>query len=162
MLSARSFREVQVLTFEEAAELSTFGSKVVHPAAVLPAWSAGVPMSIKNSMAPELPGTAGPGEIQVHMFTGVDSGQKSIQQADAACDSVGSIVNAGCQQPKLCECKRPFWHHHKGNFSKLSECRRHCRFCLLLLRLLLLSLLLLVVVAVLLLVVMVVCGGSQC
>eukprot|EP00439_Symbiodinium_sp_Y106_P087337 s397_g45.t3 len=50
-------KPVQVLTFEEAAELSTFGSKVVHPAAVLPAWSAGVPMSIKNSMAPELPGT---------------------------------------------------------------------------------------------------------
>lgn len=50
-------KSVQVLTFEEAAELSTFGSKVVHPAAVLPAWSAGVPMSVKNSMAPELPGT---------------------------------------------------------------------------------------------------------
>ncbi|CAE7798449.1 AK1 [Symbiodinium sp. CCMP2456] len=50
-------KPVQVLTFEEAAELSTFGSKVVHPAAVLPAWSAGVPMSVKNSMAPELPGT---------------------------------------------------------------------------------------------------------
>ena len=51
-----SSREVHVLTFEEAAELSTFGSKVVHPAAVLPAWSAGVPMSVKNSMAPDLPG----------------------------------------------------------------------------------------------------------
>lgn len=46
-----------MLTFEEAAELSTFGSKVVHPAAVLPAWQAGVPMSVRNSMAPEDPGT---------------------------------------------------------------------------------------------------------
>mmetsp|Transcript_55096 Transcript_55096/g.128573 ORF Transcript_55096/g.128573 Transcript_55096/m.128573 type:complete len:654 (-) Transcript_55096:19-1980(-) len=50
-------KPVHVLTFEEAAELSTFGSKVVHPAAVIPAWSAGVPMSVKNSMAPDLPGT---------------------------------------------------------------------------------------------------------
>ena len=53
-LSCRS--EVRVLTFEEAAELSTFGSKVVHPAAVLPAWQAGVPMSVRNSMVPEDPG----------------------------------------------------------------------------------------------------------
>ena len=50
--------QVRVLTFEEAAELSTFGSKVVHPAAVLPAWQAGVPMSVRNSMAPEDPGVA--------------------------------------------------------------------------------------------------------
>lgn len=62
-LVPRVFRETQllsqvrVLTFEEAAELSTFGSKVVHPAAVLPAWQAGVPMSVRNSMAPEDPGT---------------------------------------------------------------------------------------------------------
>eukprot|EP00913_Durusdinium_trenchii_P025728 g24144.t1 len=52
-----SAKPVRVLTFEEAAELSTFGSKVVHPAAVLPAWQAGVPMSVRNSMAPEDPGT---------------------------------------------------------------------------------------------------------
>jgi len=50
-------RPVQVLTFEEAAELSTFGAKVVHPAAVVPCWIANVPMSIRNSMAPHLPGT---------------------------------------------------------------------------------------------------------
>ncbi|CAE8621635.1 unnamed protein product, partial [Polarella glacialis] len=30
---------------------------VVHPAAVLPCWIAGVPMSVRNSMDPELPGT---------------------------------------------------------------------------------------------------------
>mmetsp|Transcript_48236 Transcript_48236/g.140590 ORF Transcript_48236/g.140590 Transcript_48236/m.140590 type:complete len:511 (+) Transcript_48236:94-1626(+) len=50
-------RNVMVLTFEEAAELSTFGAKVVHPAAILPAWQAGVPMSVLNSTAPEQPGT---------------------------------------------------------------------------------------------------------
>ena len=55
--SCCSRSEVRVLTFEEAAELSTFGSKVVHPAAVLPAWQAGVPMSVRNSMAPKDPGS---------------------------------------------------------------------------------------------------------
>lgn len=50
-------KPVRILTFEEAAELSTFGAKVVHPAAILPAWSAGIPMCVRNSMAPEMPGT---------------------------------------------------------------------------------------------------------
>ncbi|CAJ1441439.1 unnamed protein product [Effrenium voratum] len=52
-----SAKPVRILTFEEAAELSTFGAKVVHPAAVLPAWQQGVPMSVRNSMAPDDPGT---------------------------------------------------------------------------------------------------------
>jgi aspartate kinase len=50
-------RPLSVLTFEEAAELSAFGAKVVHPSAVMPAWKARVPMSVRNSMAPETPGT---------------------------------------------------------------------------------------------------------
>lgn len=50
-------RPVEVLTFEEAAELSSFGAKVVHPAAILPAWMAKVPIRVLNSTAPELPGT---------------------------------------------------------------------------------------------------------
>jgi len=57
-------KPVRILTFEEAAELSTFGAKVVHPAAVLPAWSAGIPMSVRNSMSPELPGTRIVKELQ--------------------------------------------------------------------------------------------------
>lgn len=50
-------RPVGVLTFEEAAELSSFGAKVVHPAAVLPAWHSKVPISVRNSMEPNQPGT---------------------------------------------------------------------------------------------------------
>jgi len=50
-------RPVGVLTFEEAAELSTFGAKVVHPAAILPAWLAKVPISVRNSIKPQDPGT---------------------------------------------------------------------------------------------------------
>ncbi|CAJ1396007.1 unnamed protein product [Effrenium voratum] len=50
-------RPVEVLTFEEAAELSVFGARVVHPSAVLPAWMAGVPMCIRSFLAPDFPGT---------------------------------------------------------------------------------------------------------
>jgi aspartate kinase len=50
-------KRIDVLTFEEAAELSTFGAKVVHPAAVMPAWNANVPMSVRSSLQPEVPGT---------------------------------------------------------------------------------------------------------
>jgi len=50
-------RLLTVLTFEEAAELTVFGATVVHPAAVMPAWLAGVPITVRNSMRPHLPGT---------------------------------------------------------------------------------------------------------
>merc|ERR1740138_1524684 len=33
------------------------GATVVHPAAVMPAWTAGVPITVRNSMMPHLPGT---------------------------------------------------------------------------------------------------------
>merc|ERR1712032_1730380 len=34
-----------------------FGAKVVHPAAVMPAWNANVPMSVRSALQPEVPGT---------------------------------------------------------------------------------------------------------
>ncbi len=45
------------LSYAEAAELAYFGSKVLHPASILPAVEAGVPYRIVNSFNPELPGT---------------------------------------------------------------------------------------------------------
>eukprot|EP00927_Polykrikos_kofoidii_P032718 TRINITY_DN27792_c0_g2_i1.p1 TRINITY_DN27792_c0_g2~~TRINITY_DN27792_c0_g2_i1.p1 ORF type:complete len:492 (-),score=88.14 TRINITY_DN27792_c0_g2_i1:110-1585(-) len=50
-------RVVDVITYEEASELSTFGSKVVHPSAILPASTEGILISVRNCMTPELPGT---------------------------------------------------------------------------------------------------------
>lgn len=52
-----SAKPVALITFEEAAELCTFGANVVHPAAVLPACLAKVPMSVRNSTRPQDPGT---------------------------------------------------------------------------------------------------------
>ena len=52
-----SARTLGSATYEEAAELATFGAKVLHPATQLPLSSAGIPIVILNSMHPERPGT---------------------------------------------------------------------------------------------------------
>lgn len=45
------------VTFAETIELSYYGAKVVHHKAVQPAMEAGIPVWIKNSFRPEVPGT---------------------------------------------------------------------------------------------------------
>jgi aspartate kinase len=58
-----SARTLASASYEEAAELATFGAKVLHPATQLPLSSAGIPIVILNSMHPERPGTViGPPE----------------------------------------------------------------------------------------------------
>jgi len=45
------------LSFKEAAELSYFGAKVLHPSMILPAMEKNIPVLVKNTMNPEDPGT---------------------------------------------------------------------------------------------------------
>src|SRR4029079_9887704 len=45
------------MTYEEAMELSYFGAKVLHSAAIAPAVAKGIPLLIKNSWNPSAPGT---------------------------------------------------------------------------------------------------------
>lgn len=45
------------LSFEEASELAYFGAKVLHPHCIVPAQMHDIPVRIKNTMAPEAPGT---------------------------------------------------------------------------------------------------------
>jgi len=45
------------VSYEEAMELSYFGAKVIHPQTLVPAINANIPVTIKNSFAPEKPGT---------------------------------------------------------------------------------------------------------
>ena len=45
------------LSFKEAAELSYFGTKVLHPSMILPAMEKNIPVLVKNAMNPEDPGT---------------------------------------------------------------------------------------------------------
>jgi aspartate kinase len=50
-------RTLSAASYEEAAELATFGAKVLHPATAMPLVRAGIPIVVLNSTRPELPGT---------------------------------------------------------------------------------------------------------
>ena len=50
-------RTLAAASYEEAAELATFGAKVLHPATAMPLVRGGIPIVILNSTRPELPGT---------------------------------------------------------------------------------------------------------
>lgn len=50
-------RTIEEISYNEAAELAYFGAKVLHPNTLRPVTAAGVPVWIRNSFAPEKPGT---------------------------------------------------------------------------------------------------------
>jgi aspartate kinase len=50
-------RTLTAASYEEAAELATFGAKVLHPATAMPLVRAGIPIVVLNSNLPDLPGT---------------------------------------------------------------------------------------------------------
>jgi aspartate kinase len=54
---APTARTLRAATYEEAAELATFGAKVLHPATAMPLVRAGIPIVVLNSRQPERPGT---------------------------------------------------------------------------------------------------------
>ncbi len=50
-------RRIRVISFAEAAELSYFGAKVLHPSTVMPAVERGIPVHIYNTRNPACDGT---------------------------------------------------------------------------------------------------------
>jgi aspartokinase/homoserine dehydrogenase 1 len=50
-------RTIPVISYREAAELAYFGAKVLHPKTLNPVMEAAITVSIRNSFAPERPGT---------------------------------------------------------------------------------------------------------
>lgn len=50
-------RSISVMSFSEAAELSFFGAKVLHPATIQPAIERNIPVRVLNSMEPHKKGT---------------------------------------------------------------------------------------------------------
>jgi aspartate kinase len=46
-------RPIEVLGYDEAAELAAFGAKVLHPATILPAVELGIPVTVRHSMVPK-------------------------------------------------------------------------------------------------------------
>ncbi|MEZ4318453.1 MAG: bifunctional aspartate kinase/homoserine dehydrogenase I [Myxococcota bacterium] len=53
----REARSLRAVSYREAAEMSYFGAKVIHPKTMVPAMPAGIPIRIRSTFAPELPGT---------------------------------------------------------------------------------------------------------
>ena len=50
-------RPIREMSYEEVCELASFGSSVLHPAAMVPAMTRGIPIRVRNTSAPEQPGT---------------------------------------------------------------------------------------------------------
>ena len=48
---------IEHLTFTEATELCNFGAKVIYPPTIFPVYHKNIPIRIKNTFRPELPGT---------------------------------------------------------------------------------------------------------
>jgi len=48
-----SAKPIEVLGYDEAAELSAYGAKVLHPATILPAVEQGIPVTVRHSMIPK-------------------------------------------------------------------------------------------------------------
>ncbi len=52
------------VSFEEAMELSYFGAKVLHPQTIQPAREKNIPVRVRNTFAPSVPGTLVHGEVK--------------------------------------------------------------------------------------------------
>ncbi|TKI04411.1 lysine-sensitive aspartokinase 3 [Martelella alba] len=50
-------RRIDVISFEEAAEMATFGAKILHPATLLPAVRSEIPVFVGSSKEPTIGGT---------------------------------------------------------------------------------------------------------
>lgn len=59
-------RSISVMSFSEAAELSFFGAKVLHPATIQPAVEKNIPVRVLNSKQPDRPGTLILKDDEVH------------------------------------------------------------------------------------------------
>ncbi|HTN38478.1 MAG TPA: hypothetical protein VL053_15465, partial [Arachidicoccus sp.] len=58
-------RPIEILSFEEAAELAYFGAKILHPTCIWPAQKAHVPVKLLNTMAPKAKGTTIQDDVDV-------------------------------------------------------------------------------------------------
>jgi aspartate kinase len=62
-----SARTLSAASYEEAAELATFGARILHPATALPLVRAGIPIVILNSSHPDRRGTTVEPEAQLDL-----------------------------------------------------------------------------------------------
>ncbi|HEY2381680.1 MAG TPA: aspartate kinase [Terriglobia bacterium] len=62
-------RVLDRVSYKEAAEMSYFGAKVLHPQTIMPAVDENIPIRIKNTFAPEDPGTLISAETPAREFS---------------------------------------------------------------------------------------------
>jgi aspartate kinase len=61
-------RVLDRVSYKEAAEMSYFGAKVLHPQTIMPAVDEDIPIRIKNTFAPDVPGTLISADSPAHQF----------------------------------------------------------------------------------------------
>jgi aspartate kinase len=62
-------RVLERVSYKEAAEMSYFGAKVLHPQTIMPAVDANIPIRIKNTFAPDEQGTLISAEAPLHQYS---------------------------------------------------------------------------------------------
>ncbi|PSQ95264.1 MAG: bifunctional aspartate kinase/homoserine dehydrogenase I [Bacteroidetes bacterium SW_9_63_38] len=73
---------LDALTYEEAMELAYFGARVIHPRTMAPAIDHEIPITIRNTFAPEEPGT------QIHLES---NGEPSVVKGFSTVDNVALL-----------------------------------------------------------------------
>ncbi len=62
-------RVLERVSYKEAAEMSYFGAKVLHPQTIMPAVDENIPIRIKNTFAPDVAGTLISAETPAHQYS---------------------------------------------------------------------------------------------
>ena len=100
-------RTVMELSYSEAAELSYFGARVLHPLTMTPASLKDIPIYIKNTLRPEGHGTcvsrtASPGDSPIKAITSINhaslitvQGESRIGVPDVAAKVFEALADAG-------------------------------------------------------------------
>ncbi|MBO9619779.1 MAG: bifunctional aspartate kinase/homoserine dehydrogenase I [Niabella sp.] len=76
---APNAKVIEHISYSEAMELSHFGAKVLYPPTIQPVMAKNIPLHIKNTFAPEMPGTVVGGAMKVqgaareHIVSGISS-----------------------------------------------------------------------------------------
>ena len=87
---------IRTITYTELRELSYMGASVLHEAAIFPVRSAGIPINIRNTLAPEEPGTmivpdSTDEELSAYTITGI-AGKKDFTSINIHKDLMNSQI----------------------------------------------------------------------
>ncbi|MDR2701150.1 MAG: aspartate kinase [Spirochaetaceae bacterium] len=76
-------RPVELISYDEAAELAYFGAQVLHPRAMQPCIKTGIPVLVKNSFNPQAPGTRiTPGPVKNTSLIRAITSKKNVTLVD--------------------------------------------------------------------------------